>query len=84
MDMFNQLFDNFISRIIVYLILCYQKFISPYKGYSCPHRILYGKESCSQYVKRAVLEQDLLTALSKSKQRFKDCRLAAQELKRLN
>lgn len=37
----------------------YQTRISPRKGYSCPHRLLHGGESCSEYVKNLLLEQSL-------------------------
>ncbi|MEH2260005.1 membrane protein insertion efficiency factor YidD [Nostoc sp.] len=50
--------ESTISHIIAILISQYQKYLSPLKGYSCPHRLLYGNESCSQYVKRTILEQD--------------------------
>ncbi|MBP0021586.1 MAG: membrane protein insertion efficiency factor YidD [Cyanobacteria bacterium SBLK] len=60
----------------VELIRSYQKFLSPYKGFSCAHRTLYGGESCSQYVKKTLLEQDLRSAIALSRQRFTDCKTA--------
>ncbi|MEM9543814.1 MAG: membrane protein insertion efficiency factor YidD [Cyanobacteria bacterium P01_E01_bin.42] len=60
----------------VRLIRGYQKLLSPYKGFSCAHRLLHGSESCSQYVKKTLLEQDLRTAIALSRQRFRDCKRA--------
>ncbi|GEM_PF-3225806 len=76
-------FEPAIRHTIATLISQYQKYLSPLKGYSCPHRLLYGNESCSQYVKQTILEQDLRTALYMSRQRFRQCSLAGQELVRL-
>ncbi|MEC4804377.1 MAG: membrane protein insertion efficiency factor YidD [Jaaginema sp. PMC 1079.18] len=60
----------------VYLITFYQKYISPYKGFACAHRVLYKKDSCSQYVKTLLIEQDLQSAIALSHQRFRDCKKA--------
>ncbi|WP_338027215.1 membrane protein insertion efficiency factor YidD [Trichormus azollae] len=35
----------------------YQIHISPHKGFQCAHRVLYGSESCSQYIKRVIAEE---------------------------
>jgi putative component of membrane protein insertase Oxa1/YidC/SpoIIIJ protein YidD len=58
----------------------YQKYISPHKGFSCPHRLLHGGESCSEYVKQLFIGQDLRTALQIAPQRFKSCHMAARSL----
>ncbi|PZO37511.1 MAG: hypothetical protein DCF19_18590 [Pseudanabaena frigida] len=60
----------------------YQKFISPYKGFSCAHRVLYGCESCSQYFKRVITEEGIFTAIANSKERFQECREANEILKK--
>jgi putative component of membrane protein insertase Oxa1/YidC/SpoIIIJ protein YidD len=54
----------------------YQKFISPHKGFSCAHRLLYGKESCSSFFNRIIIEQGVLAALKISSSRFQACREA--------
>lgn len=59
----------------------YQRFISPYKGFSCAHRVLYGCESCSQYFKRVILEEGIFTAIANAKGRFQECREANEILK---
>lgn len=60
----------------IVMIRSYQKYLSPYKGFSCAHRVLYGSESCSQYVKRTLIEQDLHSAITLSRQRFAACKTA--------
>lgn len=62
-------------------IIAYQKHISPLKGFSCPHRLLYGGDSCSNYVKRMLSERSFIEAAKSSLQRFKDCTRATQTLK---
>lgn len=58
----------------------YQKHISPRKGFSCPHRMLYGNQSCSEYVKDILTNQSLTTAIKMAPQRFRDCQAAARTL----
>ena len=60
----------------------YQKFISPHKGFSCAHRVLYGCESCSQYFKQVIAEEGILTAIANAKGRFQECREANEILKK--
>ncbi len=59
----------------------YQKFISPHKGFSCAHRVLYGCESCSQYFKQLIAEEGIFTAIANAKGRFRECREANEILK---
>ncbi len=81
---------NIINRVInvatrglaVTAISGYQKFISPHKGFSCAHRVLYGCESCSQYFKQVIAEEGLLTAIANAKGRFQGCREANEILKK--
>ncbi len=70
--------SRFIRVIIVLAISFYQRFLSRIKGFSCAYRVLYKAESCSCYVKRVFLEQDLSTAILLSKQRFQECSNASQ------
>jgi putative component of membrane protein insertase Oxa1/YidC/SpoIIIJ protein YidD len=66
--------------VLVFLITLYQKYISPIKGFRCAYHILHQGESCSEFVKRNLLEQDLITAVKLSQVRFKKCSEAAFEL----
>ncbi len=69
------------NKIAITLIGGYQQYISPIKGFSCAHRILYGEESCSNYIKRMFIEQDFSGAMEAARQRFKACKEANQILK---
>ena len=74
---------NAASRgLAVTAISGYQKFISPHKGFSCAHRVLYGCESCSQYFKQVIAEEGIITAIANAKGRFQECREANEILKK--
>ena len=64
------------DRILMQGIRGYQRFISPYKGFSCAHRRVYGGISCSAYVKQAIAQMGWKKAFPLVRQRFKDCRRA--------
>ncbi len=44
------------------------------------HRVRYGGESCSQYIKRAIAEQGLWAGLKAMEPRFQACRAACRSL----
>ncbi|NJN02407.1 MAG: membrane protein insertion efficiency factor YidD [Leptolyngbyaceae cyanobacterium RM1_1_2] len=58
----------------------YQRALSPHKGFACPHRLLYGRESCSDYARQLLHNQSLLQAAKTLPQRFRLCQQAAQQL----
>jgi putative component of membrane protein insertase Oxa1/YidC/SpoIIIJ protein YidD len=62
-----------IDSLAISAITGYQRYLSPHKGFRCAHRVLHQGESCSQYVKRAVREEGLVTALRCSRVRFAEC-----------
>jgi putative component of membrane protein insertase Oxa1/YidC/SpoIIIJ protein YidD len=66
-----------ITRTAIAALNAYQIHLSPHKGFACPHRLLYGGESCSEYVKQRLLQQDLLTAIRTAPPRFRACQAAA-------
>lgn len=72
--------QKFLNTVIVALISFYQKYLSVLKGFSCAYRILHGSESCSSYIRRMFLEQDMMAAISMSQVRFKECFHASQVL----
>ncbi|XWK86521.1 MAG: membrane protein insertion efficiency factor YidD [Phormidium sp.] len=74
-------FDSGIRQIACTSISGYQKYLSPHKGFSCAHRILYGGESCSAYIKRIVAQKGLKAAFQASRRRFRDCKKANQILR---
>lgn len=74
-------FEPTVKILAIDSIGAYQQYISPKKGFSCPHRVLYGNESCSDYVKSLLSHQSLTTVLKLSAQRFSDCAAASRALK---
>lgn len=72
--------DSAIRQIAIASIGGYQRHISPRKGFSCAHRVLYKGESCSQYAKRMVAQQGLVAAIATVRQRFRACKIANQIL----
>jgi putative component of membrane protein insertase Oxa1/YidC/SpoIIIJ protein YidD len=60
----------------VLAINAYQRYMSPYKGFSCAHRHLYKGDSCSQYVKLVVASESLEDAWVATRIRFQECREA--------
>ncbi|WP_373536730.1 membrane protein insertion efficiency factor YidD [Microcoleus sp.] len=74
------IFDAALRQLAVASI-GYQKHISPRKGFSCAHRVLYGGESCSQYVKGAIAKLGCFGAIKASRRRFAACKRANQILK---
>jgi len=72
----TSLLDSFGRKIGIVAIAGYQKHISPHKGFACAHRLLYGGESCSGYIKRVIAEEGLIAAWDKSQARFQACKQA--------
>lgn len=70
------LLDSLSRQVSVIAITGYQKHLSPYKGFVCAHRILYGGDSCSGYIKRVITQEGLRVALIKSRARFQACKQA--------
>ncbi|MBW4622723.1 MAG: membrane protein insertion efficiency factor YidD [Cyanosarcina radialis HA8281-LM2] len=73
--------DTIARQMAIASIGGYQTYISPRKGFACPHRLLHGGESCSTYIKQVLGEQNLLSAIQTSVRRFQDCNAARETLK---
>ncbi len=69
------------TSLFVWLIGLYQKYVSPYKGFRCAHRVRHGGLSCSEAVRAIVLEEGLWCGRSQIRQRFQDCRAVAMVLR---
>ncbi|GAA2021520.1 membrane protein insertion efficiency factor YidD [Pseudokineococcus marinus] len=54
-------------------IAWYQTRLSPHKGYACAHRVAHGGDSCSQAVRRSVLDRGLPGAVLPSLARLAAC-----------
>lgn len=68
--------ERLLTRAAVACITGYQRHLSPRKGFSCAYRVHTGGESCSQYVKRVLLEEGLVGAPAKTRARFAACQEA--------
>ncbi|MEO0967549.1 MAG: membrane protein insertion efficiency factor YidD [Cyanobacteria bacterium J06639_18] len=75
------LFDKSARSVAVVLISIYQRYISPRKGYSCAHRIVYGGMSCSEYVKNTLTDKSMFESILLAQQRFKACKIAHKSYK---
>lgn len=65
-------------KIAVMMIRGYQKWISPYKGFRCAHNVVYATGSCSCYGEAVFNEYPFFQAWGKLKERFKECKMAAE------
>lgn len=66
---------HFLQNIAVWSIILYQKYISPYKGFSCAHRISLGSGTgCSGYAKKVFARYGLIKGYALLQRRFYDCR----------
>jgi putative component of membrane protein insertase Oxa1/YidC/SpoIIIJ protein YidD len=75
------LLDSLGRKAGIVAITGYQKYLSPHKGFVCAHRVLYGGESCSQYIKRVIAEDGFKALLIKSRRRFQACKQANRILR---
>jgi len=54
-------------------IAAYQRYLSPLKGFGCAFRVHTGRDSCSQYGKRAIARYGMVTGLLLLQRRMADC-----------
>lgn len=69
-------------KLSIFLIEIYQKYISPYKGFSCAHRIATGEIGCSGYGKKVISRYGLTTGYALLQRRFAECKCSSDELKK--
>lgn len=75
------LLDSSLRSVAIAIIGGYQHHLSPRKGYSCSHRIAYGGDSCSEYVKKTLADKSLFESTLLARQRFKECNITYTSLK---
>lgn len=75
------LLDSSLRSVAIAVIGVYQHHISPEKGYSCSHRIVYGGDSCSEYVKKTLTDKSLFEATLLARRRFRECNTACTSSK---
>jgi putative component of membrane protein insertase Oxa1/YidC/SpoIIIJ protein YidD len=77
----EQVLAGFLTRAVAkgvaWCIAGYQKHLSPRKGWNCAHRVRRGGLSCSEFVRRAVLQHGVAGAIPLARERFAQCAAAA-------
>jgi putative component of membrane protein insertase Oxa1/YidC/SpoIIIJ protein YidD len=73
--------DPAIGKLAVVLIRGYQRYLSPFKGYSCAHRVKHGGESCSEYARKVFTDVGWRVGLVRLKARFHACSAASRALR---
>lgn len=64
---------NSLAELFVILIRLYQRYISPYKGFSCAHRALSGGKSCSHYALEQFQTKKPMVAYKATRMRMHAC-----------
>jgi putative component of membrane protein insertase Oxa1/YidC/SpoIIIJ protein YidD len=72
-----------ISSAAVGSIGLYRRYVSPYKGFSCAHRVFNGGSSCSVFAEEAIRDHGLWAALPMIRRHFVECRKAYAALQGL-
>ena len=73
---------GFVSQVVAWSIVIYQRFISPVKGFTCAHRYRHGGASCSEHARQVVLNRGIVSGYADIRSRFHACRAAALEIQR--
>ena len=67
-----------VAQPACWLITLYQRYLSPYKGFSCAYRVRRRRASCSAFAKRALSRFGLFLGAMLLRRRFRKCHAAAQ------
>lgn len=70
--------QKILTAIALGTIKLYQNYISPYKGFSCAHRVATKEVSCSGYGAKVIKRFGLFTGYKLLNRRFYDCKWHAQ------
>jgi putative component of membrane protein insertase Oxa1/YidC/SpoIIIJ protein YidD len=69
-----------VSPLACWAITQYQRHVSPRKGFRCAYRALRGRDSCSQFAKRAIERHGVAEGVRLLNRRFERCRWASHVL----
>lgn len=69
------------NKLLLLMIMLYQRHLSPRKGYRCAYSVLYQTQGCSGAVKDIIQQKGVIAGWGEIRQRFADCRLAAQTIR---
>ncbi|MCP4890032.1 MAG: membrane protein insertion efficiency factor YidD [Planctomycetaceae bacterium] len=73
--------NRVVADPLILLISGYQKYLSPYIGFCCAHRVVHGGRSCSEQAQSLIRNVGPTAAFRLMQRRFARCRSAAQLLK---
>lgn len=82
-NMTNPQVRRVMSASVISAIALYQKYLSPYKGFSCAHRVLCSGVSCSSFAKAALANNALPLAIRLIRARFAECAQVASQARAL-
>ena len=68
--------QKLVKTFLILAIRAYQRYLSPYKGFSCAYRVLHQEQSCSSYFQTCITEQSFDRACVSFQQRLQDCHQA--------
>ena len=66
-----------IKQVCLIAIAFYQRFLSPIKGYNCAHHRLHQGDTCSNAVKKIVINNHLSDVPNLVRKRFDECKQAS-------
>ncbi|MCC7701088.1 membrane protein insertion efficiency factor YidD [Janthinobacterium sp. GW460P] len=66
-------FDTCSKRLALWTIRAYQRYLSPWKGFSCAYRVLKGRDSCSAYGHKVIARHGLGPGLLLLQRRLRAC-----------
>ncbi|HRD66974.1 MAG TPA: membrane protein insertion efficiency factor YidD [Candidatus Competibacter sp.] len=69
-----------LDRFALAAISCYQRHLSPHKGFRCAHGVLHGGPSCSESARQAIAAVGFWRALPIVRAQLRACRAAATYL----
>ncbi len=67
-----------LTKIAIFSIELYQKYLSPHKGYCCAYSVYHNDLSCSAYAKQTIKKLGFFHSISKIKARFNECKKASE------
>ena len=73
--------DHLIRPTLIGLVLAYQRWLSPWKGFACAHRLRHGGDSCSGHALRILRRgrRSMLRLRPLMRRRFARCRAASPD-----
>ncbi|SDA42718.1 MULTISPECIES: membrane protein insertion efficiency factor YidD [unclassified Janthinobacterium] len=61
------------KHLALWTIRAYQRYLSPWKGFSCAYRVLTGRDSCSAYGYKVIARHGLRAGLPLLQRRLRAC-----------